>query len=106
MFRFKKARNLRIRADYHERKASTPEFIFKVASERFSKLNFNYQHSDFMNDSVMCQETTKGLPRRKGWGKPISVARIRKLKKDRAKIENQERDRRLNRKNRIEFTVA
>ena len=94
MFRFKRARKLRTRANYHERKASTPAFIFSVCSERFAKLNFNHTYSNEMIDSVVCRKIDHVLPRRKGWGKPISAARIRKLRKNRAEIVTQESIRR------------
>ena len=108
MFRFKKAKKLRIRADHHEQKASTPALILKICSERFGKLKFNYSVcSDETTDNIMCQKVDYILPRRKGWGKPISAARMKKIKKDRAKIEDQDRERMMNRKRiGIAFTVA
>ena len=107
MFRFKRAKKLRIRADYHEQKASTPALILKVCSERFAKLKFGYRvYSDNTIDNVLCQKVDNVLPRRRGWGKPIPVAKIRKLRKDRAEAESQERDRRIGGRKGIEFIVA
>jgi len=106
VFRFNRAKKLRIRADYHERKASTPEFIFSVASERFDKLNFNLKFSNETTNSMLCQEVDYVLPRRKGWGKPISVARLRNLKKNRAKVEYRERNRRSGRAGLFEIAAV
>ena len=87
MFRFKRAKKLRTRADYHERKASTPELILSVCTERFAKINLNGGYSNEMTDAILCQKVDYILPRRKGWGKPIPAARIRKLRKSRAEAE-------------------
>lgn len=58
-----------------------------------------------MTDSMLCQKVDHVLPKRKGWGKPISAARLRNLKKNRAKVEARERDRRTGARGRSSFEV-
>ncbi len=92
---FRKAEKLRVRADRHERKACTPSLILKVCSEKFAKLEFNRgMFSDEVTGSIfcpMCEKIEYTLPRRKGWGKPISKIMLSKLKRDRDFVEAKER---------------